>query len=429
MSARVEEWQAAKPHGADAAPISGNTRQAVRLLQQPDLGRWLLRISGLPVATDSRPRPGWRTYRICLYQDHVLEIRKSEEPEQWLLHPLPSPSLQPVSLEQVDPELQLVKNLAVRGLYAAGIEAGQVLITAASSHRAKLVQVLPHWPEQNAADCLQAARKWKEQQRLHLQELHKLGADPEFALRKKGTEADGMAIASQYFRLAGTVGCDTTRYRQELSLIQHPVGELRPEPSEDPDELFFRIREALQLAYEKIDDETIECLAGGMPFSGYPIGGHIHFSGLIPTFPLRRKLDAYLALPLVLLEDDACRERRKRYGFLGDVREKEYGFEYRTLPSWLVHPVVARGVLHLARLVAVSWKRLKAQPHLRLSLIRAYYRGEKQVLAPYVRQVWEELQKLPGYRLSAVHLDRYFALLLSEESWPAQVDLRKTWDL
>jgi hypothetical protein len=365
-----------------------------------------------------------------MYQDHVLDIHRSDEPMQWLLHPWQSPSFQPVSLQKSDPEIQLVKNLAARGLYAAGIDAGQLVIMAASPHRAKIVKVLPDWSAQDADRYLQKAHQWWERrQRLHAQVLHQLGADPEFALRRTGKLEYEMALASQYLKVSGTVGCDTTRYREELAMHQHPVAELRPEPSEDPDELFFRIREALQLAYDKINDPAIECLAGGMPFRGYPIGGHIHFSGLTPTFSLRRKLDAYLALPLVLIEDDGCLERRKRYGFLGDVREKAYGFEYRSLPSWLVHPVVTRGVLHLSRLVATSDAQLSAKPHLQVSLIKAYYRGEKDVLLPYVRQVWEELRQLPGYRLSAIHLDRYFSYLLSGISWPASVDMRNTWEL
>ncbi|WP_400163446.1 putative amidoligase domain-containing protein [Brevibacillus sp. TJ4] len=409
--------------------MSSNAKQAIELLRRPEVVRWLLRISGLPVASGKRKEPGWRTYKISMYQDHVLEVRKSDEPTQWLLQPWQSPSFAQVSLSAHDPELQLVKGLAARGLYAAGIDAGVVTVMAASPHRAKLVNVSPDWPAKNAERFLQKARHWWEsRQRLHGQVLQKLGADPEFALRRTENMQHEMELASNYLKVNGTVGCDTTRYREELALHQHPIAELRPEPSEDPDELYGRIREALRLAYKKINDPDVECLAGGMPFRGYPIGGHIHLSGLTPTFALRRKLDAYLALPLVLIEDDGCAERRKRYGFLGDVREKAYGFEYRTLPSWLVHPIVARGVLHLARLIATSHSQLQAQPHLRLPLLKAYYRGDKAVLEPYVRQVWEELRRLPGYQLSAIHLERYFSYLLSDISWPASVDLRKTWE-
>jgi len=406
--------------------MTANAKEAVEFLRRPQVGRWLLRLGGIPVAAGKHTLPGWRTYRISLYQDHVLEMVRSTESPQWLLQRLEAPELEAVSLPSLDPEVNLVKNVAARSLYAAGIDAGQVTIMAASAHRAKVVRVDPDWPKQ-AADHLEKARQWWEaKMAIHSQELTAMGADPEFALRKP----DGsIALASDYLKVNGIVGCDTTRYRQELAMHQHPVAELRPMPSEDPDELFVHVWEALQLAGKKISNTKLEWVAGGMPFAGYPIGGHIHFGGLTPTYSLRRKLDAYLALPLVLIEDDGCRERRKRYGFLGDVREKEYGFEYRTLPSWLVHPDVTRGLFHLARLVATCQHQLKAAPHLQLPLVKAYYRGEKSVLTSYVRQIWSELSELPGYTLSRIHLDRYFTYLLTHETWPAEEDLRKTWGL
>ena len=121
--------------------------------------------------------------------------------------------------------------------------------------------------------------------------------------------------------------------------------------------------------------------------------------------------------------------RRERYGFLGDVREKEYGFEYRTLPSWLVDPLVTRGILHLAHLVATNHEKLQATPHLKLPLIKAYYQGEKEKLLPYVAQVWQELKELPGYMLSRIHLDRYFSFLIESQSWRTDEDLRQSWKL
>lgn len=426
MAARVRGRQLTRQPGTHLG-LTGNAKEAVEYLRRPDVGRWLLRLSGLPVTTGKTNAPGWRTYKISLYQDLVLDMARNIDHPQWLLHPLEDRSFQPVVQSGPDPEVNLVKNLAVRSLYAAGIDAGQVTIKAASAHRAKVVQIDPNWPDEHADRFLQKAREgWENRLRTQPQELAMLGADPEFALRKPD---GGMALASDFLKVGGTVGCDTTRYREELAMNQHPVAELRPEPSEDPDELFFHVWEALRLAKKKIGDAKVEWLAGGMPYPGYPIGGHIHFSGVTPTFSLRRKLDAYLALPLVLIEDIGCHQRRQRYGYLGDVREKAYGFEYRTLPSWLVHPDVARGVLHLSRLVATCHDQLRAAPHLQLSLIKAYYRGEKSVLAPYVRQIWGELSELPGYLLSRIHLDRYFSYMLSGETWPAADDFRAAWKL
>ncbi|MFS0553154.1 putative amidoligase domain-containing protein [Brevibacillus sp. 179-C9.3 HS] len=410
-----------------AQPMTANAKEVVAYLHRPEIGRWLLRQGRIPVAKGNVARPGWRTYRICLYQDHVLDIARSEEQPQWLLHRMQEPDWHPVPLHSSESEVHAVRGLAARSLYAAGADVGQVTIMAASAHRLKVVEVEPNWPANYADEYMQRAREWWEgRMRQQSQKLQSMGADPEFALRKPTGE---MALASDFLSINGTVGCDTTRYREELGLHQHPVAELRPAPSEDPDQLFMHIYENLALAFKKIGKSSIEWLAGGMPFQGYPIGGHIHFGGLTPTFALRRKLDAYLALPLVLVEDAGCLRRRERYGFLGDVREKEYGFEYRTLPSWLIHPVMTRGILHLAHLVATNHEKLQAMPHLQLPLIKAYYQGEKEKLLPYVSEVWLELKDLPGYTLSRIHLDRYFSFILEGKSWMADEDLRKAWKL
>lgn len=428
MILRTKASQRANKQETPATQLmTANAKEVVAYLHRPEIGRWLLRQGRIPVTTGKAARPGWRTYRICLYQDYVLDIVRSEEQSQWLLHRLQEPEWHSVSLPSTETEVQVVQGLAARSLYAVGADAGQVTIMAASPHRLKVVEVEPNWPAKHADEYMHRAREWWEgRMRKQPQKLQSMGADPEFALRKPTGE---MALASDFLSINGTVGCDTTRYREELGLHQHPVAELRPAPSEDPDQLFMHIYDNLALAYKKIGNASIEWLAGGMPFQGYPIGGHIHFGGLTPTFSLRRKLDAYLALPLVLIEDAGCMSRRERYGFLGDVREKEYGFEYRTLPSWLVDPLVARGILHLAHLVAINHEKLEATPHLKLPLIKAYYQGEKEKLLPYVVQVWHELKELPGYTLSRLHLDRYFSFLIESQSWRTDEDLRKTWKL
>ncbi|MFJ9499335.1 putative amidoligase domain-containing protein [Brevibacillus centrosporus] len=417
---------ARKHQGEQVLPqMTANAKEAVEFLKRPEVGRWLLRLAGIPVTTGKSSLPGWRTYQVCLYQEHVLDMVRSSESPHWLLQKLADPELETVVLPSAEPEINLVKSVAARSLYAAGIDAGQVTIMAASAHRVKVVRVDPDWPLKSVDLFVEKAEKWWDSKMAaQPQELSAMGADPEFALRKP---EGSMALASDFLKVNGIVGCDTTRYREELAMHQHPVAELRPAPSEDPDELFFHVHDALKLAGKKINNRHIEWLAGGMPFPGYPIGGHIHFGGLTPTFSLRRKLDAYLAIPLVLIEDSGCRQRRKRYGFLGDVREKEYGFEYRTLPSWLVHPDVTRGLLHLAHLVVTCQHELKAAPHLQLPVIKAYYRGDKNYLIEYVLKIWKELKTLPGYTLSRTHLDRYFTYLLSTEFWPATEDLRKSW--
>ncbi|MEJ8546015.1 putative amidoligase domain-containing protein [Brevibacillus borstelensis] len=319
-------------------------------------------------------------------------------------------------------------HLAVRSLYAVGLHLGEIILRAASPFRVKVRSISAEWPAEHREGLLAEAKAWWSQEQSRWNANHiQLGADPEFALR----QPDGkMALASDFMGIRGVVGCDSTRYREDLALHQHPLVELRPAPSGDPDALFSRIVKALGAAARIIGDKEVQWIGGGMPFDGYPTGGHIHFSGIRPHFSLFRRLDAYLALPLVLVEDEGCQKRRPRYGFLGDVREKDYetarGFEYRTLPSWLVHPVIARGILHLAYLVASSADKL-SRSCTSPALMRAYYRGEKEKLAPYVKSIWQEVSMLPGYERSRSPLDAYFSFLLAGNVWPANSDLRKVW--
>jgi hypothetical protein len=407
---------------------SPNAETAVALCRDQRKMRYVLRMSGIPVARQpAQQLGGQRVYRVLLTGHHPLRFMKAPERTQWLHQPLGELRFEPFEPQPDDPETMLVTHLAVRSVYALGLECGEVTVAVQSPHRAKVVEVNPVWGESDASRLLPMFRKFPRWEEERKGETLMLGADPEFALRG----GDGrMVLASDFLGKSGTVGYDSTRYREELDPHQHPLVELRPEPSADPDRLFQSIYQALLLARKKIADDSVEWLAGGMPFAGYPIGGHIHFSGVPLGFSLLRKLDAYVTLPLVLVEDEGCRRRRPRYGFLGDVRVKSHGgFEYRTPPSWLVTPLVTRGVLSLAKLVATQHTRLKACPHVQLRLLRAYYRGEKEPLIPYVRSVWQELSHLPDYQADRHVLDGYFRYLLSGERWPADEDIRLAWQL
>jgi hypothetical protein len=403
-----------------------NAEQAVSSCQDKRKMRYLLRLSGIPVVSQAEKASGQRIYRVQMFHQHPLSIVKEPLQSPWLLHPLPmEQTADPVAPESDDPEVRLITYLAMRSLYAVGLEIGQVTVVAYSPNRAKVADIHPEWNEQDIdssrlSDLFQMVEQDQSSEVM-------LGADPEFALR--GSDGS-MVLASDFLGKHGTVGCDSTRYREELALNQWPLVELRPNPTQDPEELFYFLYQALQLARRKIGDETVEWLAGGMPFDGYPIGGHIHFSKIVPSFSLLRKLDAYLSLPLVLLEDEGCRKRRPRYGFLGDFREKSYGgFEYRTLPSWLVTPTIARGVLHLAKLVASHHRQLSARPFLQVPMLRAYYFGDKERVTQMVRAMWEELCALPAYQTAGPQLDAFFTCVFSGEIWPADQDIRKAWKL
>lgn len=251
-----------------------------------------------------------------------------------------------------------------------------------------------------------------------------LGTDLEFVLRSP----DGKIVsAANYFNRRGVVGCDGVRIGGRLVF---PLAELRPSPAAEPRELLRNLRAAMRMAALRLDDAGLEWLAGGMPVKGLPLGGHIHISGVALDADLVRALDNYLALPLALLEDDGSRQRRPRYGALGDIRRQFHGgFEYRTLPSWIVSPSVALGVLSLAKVVCEEARGLRERPLARPEMQALYYAGDKTGLLPTALALWGELERTSAYAKYARELDRLKQRIERMESWDAMHDVRPAWKL
>jgi hypothetical protein len=373
-----------------------------------------------------------RIYRALLFQQRVLRLARNDQPNIWLHQPIHQDRhFEEIAIDEQDPEIKRVLHYAVRSVYALGLDYGQVTIGALSPHRVKVIRVQPFAAGENSMPSVleRAIEEYYAgvETEQHVPVDPVLGADPEFALRDPQGK---MAIASDYLAKHGTVGCDSAHHHEESALHQWPLVELRPKPTADPAEMYRRICQALRLAVKKINHPELQWVAGGMPFESYPTGGHIHFSGIRLSFQLLRKLDTYLCLPLALVEDEGCRKRRPRFGFCGDFREKGHGgFEYRTLPSWLVTPTVTKGVFFLAKLIAASHWQLKAEPLRDVSVQIAYYKGDKERLMPIVRQLLQELARLPLYQQYREELQPFFAYLLAGKTWPAEQDFRPAWKL
>jgi hypothetical protein len=252
-----------------------------------------------------------------------------------------------------------------------------------------------------------------------------LGADPEFLLRN---DKGKVTFASRFLEKEGPVGCDAIVLPGFRKI--YPLAELRPEPSRDVGQLIINIRRTMQLASRRIPDVNLQWLAGGMPVKGFPLGGHIHFSGVWLNSELLRVLDNYLALPLILLEDATTGNRKPKYGFLGDFRRKRYGgFEYRVLPSWMVTPAVAKGVCSIAKLIADQYPLLQARPLNDPELQKAYYEGDKSRIRPLIPGLWGDLTRLANYRKYEKYLTPLKSMLLRQESWNEQHDIRRGWKI
>jgi len=233
--------------------------------------------------------------------------------------------------------------------------------------------------------------------------------------------------ASRFLERTGMAGCDSVTIGGRRI---YPVAELRPAPSSEPRELLAHLMRAFAAASRSISDHSLIWQAGGMPQRGLPLGGHIHFSGVNLTGELLRALDNYLALPLAFLQDPRGSGRRPRYGALGDFRLKSYGgFEYRTLPSFLVSPLVAKGVVALAGLIASGYTQLRQRPLAKAEVHAAFYEGKREVIKEHIPALVDDLKRLDGY----ARYERYASPLILQlklgKTWDESRDIRKLWNI
>jgi hypothetical protein len=250
-----------------------------------------------------------------------------------------------------------------------------------------------------------------------------IGADLEFVLCD---EQGRIQPASAYFGKKGMVGSDSilTRRRKIVFL----TAEIRPFPNTDPKQLLRNIRYALLEAAKKSGKPGMAWKAGGMPVKGVPLGGHIHLSRIWLNSLLLRALDNYLALPLMLMEGISTSNRRPQYGFPGDFRVQNHGgFEYRTLPSWIVSPRVAKGVIALASVIANHYRQLTDQPLRELNVLEAYYAGDKERVLPAVIKLWSDLEQTETYQNYKDYLIPFKKQVMQMDSWSEVRDIRISW--
>lgn len=413
-----------------------NRPEAVARCQHLPTLRQMLRMNGIPVLREREQNEALsiRRYRMLVFQFRVVKVWQAEGQRVWLDTASALPKKvqyeEVIDFQEVS-EVKKIEPMAIRSIYAVGLDVGVVEIAAMSEFRQAVMTI--RLDDEVIKPCMALIEQLQQEVEDQLLEAHirqnevTLGADPEFALRDR---AGQIAFASRYVGRNGPIGYDAVRYREKPAALLHPVVELRPKPSADPNGVFVDMYRTMRMAASKKIAPELEWLAGGMPFDGYPLGGHIHFSGILLTSTLARKLDTYLALPLMLVEDEGCQKRRPRYGFFGDVRLKSYGgFEYRTLPSWLVTPRIAKGILALAKVVATHHEQLKQDPLRRIYVQAAYYKGEKAIVRPIVRGLWREVSLLPTYHTYRQSLDPFFAEVMAGASWRANEDIRPAWKL
>ncbi|MCC3373217.1 hypothetical protein [Cohnella sp. REN36] len=320
---------------------------------------------------------------------------------------------------------------SARALYALGLDCGSVVWEVGASGRTGVISDLspelrPETPEAEAVFARAAAdfaRSWAAETAPGSVPLATLGADPEFVL----LSPEGKVVpAARYLQPGGRAGCDAVVVR---GVPRWALAELRPDPSPDPHAVAAQLRRLLAAASKATGEAPLAWLAGASPVPGLPLGGHLHLSGVALTGERLRALDNAVALPLRLLEPPDAGARRPRYGALGDCRAKPHGgFEYRTPPSWLVSPRLARATLALAKLAAEHARALATGRPLDVDAMRdAFYEGDRPRLAEGAERVYAAIRKTSGYAEYGPDVDAVFLDVREGRTWDERADIRSKW--
>lgn len=186
---------------------------------------------------------------------------------------------------------------------------------------------------------------------------------------------------------------------------------------------------------------TLIPVAGSMVGSD-PIGGHIHF-GVIKsgfgnnevTMKMLKNLktygdvlDLFLAIPSLLVENNrsARRRRTSSYGKLSALRSTDYGFEYRTLPSWLVSYGFAQSFLSLAYVLVDHLIRgggMAKFSDLGVGAAQKFYLGSRNYFYRLLPKLHKEVTKCPLYETYAVYINALFGFIKAFN----QVNPKKDW--
>lgn len=417
-----------KPKGYHFSLYTLNREEMLTPFKTQEARLRQLRLHGILVPGYTAGKRFVRQYIVGVFQCKSLFTYVSNDKTVWLAEgkaQVPE-RFRLIRRSEKNREARKMERLAVRSLYALGWDYGVVRLAKGVRGQSIVLDAIAR-PKLNShmeKAFQHAFSEYSVQLSQGLQPSQVLlGADPEFIL----IDSHGrLKMASDYFTRRGFVGCDAIWRGRDRT--RKPLVEIRPRPSHTPRDLVIRLYRGMLYAAKRINNSQIKWLAGALPYPGLPIGGHIHFSGVPLGSAILRSLDNYLALPLVLVEDERGVKRRPKYGFLGDFREKYHGgFEYRTPPSWLISPTLTKGIFSLARVIAFNYPYLTQFPLEDVTVQKAYYNGDKDVIKKFIPSLWNELIMFPEYDEEQANLDAYYDYIMSGRTWDESEDIRKKW--
>lgn len=373
-----------------------------------------------------------RHYRIPMFDLKALSCFRLDNNPVWINQRIQriQGSFREVPFEE-DAVSKRVLHLSVRVLHAVGLDSGLVSIGMGPKGMLYVLDVTANPVLEGRLLDLYATAvsdfiDREEQASRNGVGPVQLGADIEFMLRNGSGR---MVLASSYLPRRGRVGCDDRSVQFDGKRL--PLVELRPDPEYSPLGLLTNLRHVMSEASALINRSVVQWRGGSMPFRPYSTGAHIHFSNIPYSSHLVKVLDNYLGLPLMMVEDQrTALLRRPRYGFLGDVREKDYGgFEYRTPASFIVDKAVTAAALCIAYLIGINHKDLAVSDIYEPNLQTAFYQGNTEALLPVVERNFDFLRQLPLYERYRDYIEPLSQMIQARETWNESADVRTVWEI
>ena len=187
-----------------------------------------------------------------------------------------------------------------------------------------------------------------------------VGADPEFVFifRNNGEPASAINLLGQSEIVIGNNPTSILGWDGHST-----TGELRPGYSNSPDQVVNNIHALFNQLPVRISQFSNRYqIFAGSGVLGNATGGHIHIGGYQPTLgtegraSISQLLDTFLLpVALAISEPEPVLARlRLGYGSWNEYRSQNWGVEYRSLPSWLYHPMTAMFFLGTAHKLATE---------------------------------------------------------------------------
>ncbi|MCL6632974.1 MAG: hypothetical protein K6T63_10105 [Alicyclobacillus herbarius] len=429
----VLRWGPTRESDPPQGRILNSARAVARTRSRVAMGRFLRRV-GIRAARDrtrgEEEERFQRQFRIPVFHLTPLACFRSDAGSAWINERIQR--IQENFVEVPPDEDRLTRRavrLAMRAVHALGLDFGLVSIGQTGKGLLSVLDITPNPVltgrmlelfEKAVTDYIAEETRAPEVYSGVL-----LGTDMELMLRNS---AGKMVLASKYFGRRGPIGCDDRSIHMDGRRL--PLLELRPEPDTNPLVVVNRLRDLMTEAALTINRRGVQWRAGSMPFRPFCTGGHIHFSNVPLTGHFVRVLDNYLGLPLMLVENpETAVLRRPRYGFLGDVRHKSWGFEYRTPSSFLVDRDVATAAMCLACVLAAHHRDLPVVDLYDIHLQTAFYRADQAALRQIALRNLGNLGGLAVFERFRDYIMPLVEMIEQGRTWDETVDVRVVWDI